>query len=92
MTRQRRATLVLALALLAALTSLALAQADDPHADLRRLLDGVASHPGLRAAEAAAEAAALRADAVRSPVSLSLEVSFQRLQVEPASEIGRAHV
>ena len=82
-----RALARLALALTLALaTALAAAQTDDPNADLRRLLDGVASHPGLRAAEAAADAAALRAAAVRAPVSLSVEISMQRLQVEPASD------
>lgn len=54
--------------------------------DLAAFLAPVAAHPGLRAADAAADAAALRADAVRSPLSLSVDVSLQRLQVEPATD------
>jgi outer membrane protein len=52
---------------------------------LEALLAAVAQHPGLRAADAAADAAALRADAVRSPVSLRLDLESQRLRVEDAS-------
>jgi outer membrane protein len=53
---------------------------------LAALLAAVAQHPGLRAADAAADAAALRADAVRSPVSLRLDLESQRLRVEDASD------
>ena len=58
-----------------------------PHTDgLSELLANVDAHPGLRAAAAAAEAAALRVGAVRSPASFNFEVSLQRLAVEPASD------
>lgn len=74
----------LALSLLAAL---ALAQGEAAHHDeLRALVAGVDAHPGVRAAEAAADAAALRADAVRAPLSVNVEITLQRLQVEPASD------
>ena len=90
--RYPRGTAVAAFALVLGLALAASAQAGDgaePHgldADVAAVLAGVAEHPGLRAATAAAEAAALRLGAVRSPVSLNLDVNLQRLQVEPASD------
>ncbi len=53
---------------------------------LMALLAAVDQHPGLRAADAAADAAALRADAVRSPVSFRIDLESQRLLVEEASD------
>ncbi len=50
------------------------------------LLEGLAEHPGRRAADALAEAAALRLDAVRQPLSLVLRFDAQRLTVDPAEE------
>jgi len=79
--RQRLGALAAGLTLLLALASGASAEAG-----LSSLLAAVEQHPGLRAANAAADAAALRADAVRAPFSLNVEVSLQRLQVEPASD------
>ncbi len=57
--------------------------ASDQLAALLRALD---DHPALAAADALARAAALRADAVRSPITLSGQFDLQRLQVEPASD------
>ncbi len=57
--------------------------ASDQLVALLRALDG---HPALAAADALARAAALRADAVRSPIALSGQVDLQRLQVEPATD------
>lgn len=62
------------------------APAEAADVGLAALLAAVAQHPGLRAADAAADAAALRADAVRSPVSLRLDLESQRLLVEDASD------
>ncbi len=87
---RRAAAVVLLLAL--AVAPWQLAHAGDEPVDapvdvgLTALLAAVAQHPGLRAADAAADAAALRADAVRSPVSLRLDLESQRLQVEEASD------
>lgn len=75
--------LALAWALALATTSVAWA-ADGSGADA--ILAGVAQHPGLRAAAAAAEAARLRAGAVRSPLTLNLDANLQRLQVDPPSD------
>jgi outer membrane protein TolC len=50
------------------------------------LLEGLAQHPGRRAADALAEAAALRLEAVRQPLSLVLRFDAQRLTVDPAEE------
>ncbi|MFN2322645.1 MAG: TolC family protein [Trueperaceae bacterium] len=50
------------------------------------LLEGLAEHPGRRAADALAEAAALRLEAVRQPLSLVLRFDAQRLTVDPAEE------
>jgi len=72
-----------ALALALATTGIASA-VDGSGADA--VLAGVAQHPGLRAAEAAVEAARLRAGAVRSPLTVSLDASLQRLQVDPPSD------
>lgn len=48
------------------------------------LLAGLAEHPGRRAADALAEAAALRLEAVRQPLSLVLRLDVQRSTVDPA--------
>ena len=90
--RRTRCIVLPAVALVVGLALAASSQARDdsePHgldADVAAVLAGVAEHPGLRAASAAAEAAALRLGAVRSPVTLNLDVNLQRLQVEPASD------
>ncbi len=90
--RQRRSASLHAVVLAVGLALAASAQAggavgSDLHdGDVAALLAGVTEHPGLRAATAAAEAAALRVGAVRSPLTLNLDVNLQRLQVEPASD------
>ncbi len=71
---------------LIALLALAAWQPARAEVGLEALLAAVAEHPGLRAAEAAADAAALRATAVRSPASLQLDVQAQRLRVEEPSD------
>jgi len=57
----------------------------DP-AQVAALLAAVADHPALRAVDALADAAALRATAVRAPLSLSAQVDVRRLTIEPASD------
>jgi outer membrane protein len=54
-------------------------------AQVAALLSGLRDHPALRASAALAEAAALRADAVRSPFALTAQVDLRRLVVEPAT-------
>jgi outer membrane protein len=89
---QRWWPLILALGLVA--SPKALAQ-DPPAADLdryaspadvSRLLEALGGHPGLRAAEALAEAAALRLDAVRQPLALSARYDARRLTIEEAEQ------
>ena len=58
------------------------------HAQVAALLAALAGHPALVAADALAEAAARRADAVRAPIALSGQVDLRRLQVEPATGEG----
>ncbi len=83
---------VLAVLLLVPTPAIVLAQADAPieatstTTEAAALLDGLAEHPGRRAADALAEAAALRLDAVRQPLSLVLRFDAQRLTVDPAEE------
>jgi outer membrane protein TolC len=56
------------------------------HAQVAALLAALAGHPALAAADALAEAAARRSDAVRAPLALSGQVDLRRLQIEPASD------
>lgn len=49
------------------------------------LLAGLEPHPGRRAADALVAAAGLRLEAVRQPLTLSLRVDLQRLDVTPAA-------
>lgn len=55
-------------------------------AQVAALLAALAGHPALAAADALAEAAARRVEAVRAPVALSGQVDLRRLQVEPATD------
>jgi outer membrane protein len=66
--------------------ALAPATATAEPAQVGALLTGLRDHPALRASAALAEAAALRADAVRSPFALSAQVDLRRLVVEPARD------
>lgn len=85
----RRALTALALATLVASAGAQVAAdataSSLPH-DAAALLEGVAGHPAVRAADALAEAAALRVDAVRQPLTLALRYEGRRLNVEPAAE------
>ncbi|MDF1523706.1 MAG: hypothetical protein P1P87_12935, partial [Trueperaceae bacterium] len=69
-----------------AATADATVDATSTPAAVAALLEGLAAHPGRRAADALAEAAALRLDAVRQPLSLVLRFDAQRLTVDPAEE------
>jgi len=80
-----------ALACWLAVTSAALAQpagtaaAAAAPSQVTSLLAALDDHPALRAVRALAEAAALRSDAVRAPLTLSAQVDLQRLTVDPAT-------
>ncbi len=89
---RRAGPLVLALALAAAPRA---AAQETPMADLERvtptaaveeLMQALAGHPGLRAADALAEAARLRLDAVRQPLTFNARYDARWLTVDPAEQ------
>jgi outer membrane protein len=86
--RRRACALGAALVLAAGGASLAqpAATASASPDQLAELLAGLEGHPALQAVAALAEAAALRSDAVRAPLTLSAQVDVQRLAVEPATD------